>query len=200
MRRLLALAVALVAALLLPSAALAARPAPVCDAQVEAAPDEGWTCPADASVTTQGLVVGTTSSKWRWTWSQNINYGIGTRLIGTVRNSKQGLSVWSGPAIKGVLTSRCVDDNTPGWMPDSICDESVVRDTVYRTTVPTNSDSVYLSEDERYWYEFWYKWWASGATNPSSADGAFYAKDNPYISDDWTCSKSYPSTEVCRFY
>jgi len=25
-------------------------------------------------------------------------------------------------------------------------------------------------------------------------------KDNPYISDDWTCSKSYPSTEVCRFY
>jgi len=112
MRRLLALAVALVAALLLPSAALAARPAPVCDAQVEAAPDEGWTCPADASVTTQGLVVGTTSSKWRWTWSQNINYGIGTRLIGTVRmtaelsingrqvNSKQGLSVWSGPAIR----------------------------------------------------------------------------------------------------
>lgn len=210
------IAIAGVFVLLVATPVAAAKPPPPgepsCPARIEAegsAIDAGWMCISAAEI--QPLYVGTTLSKWRWTYSATMYYGTTQRgTIGSVRqtaeitingrqiNSKQGQGTFSGPAIKSVLTSRCIDDN--GLLPDGGCGESVLRDTIYRTATMTNVGQTYLSQDERYWYQFWYKWWASGATNPSSGDGAFSAFDNPKISDDFICSSSYPATEVCRFY
>jgi len=75
------------------------------------------------------------------------------------------------PALRGKARtkSRCLDDNSPTWLPDTVCSESWVYQTTYTRSAIKNNDAPYLSEDERYWFEYSAWWLPQGDSNPSSS-------------------------------
>jgi hypothetical protein len=158
---------------------------------------------------------GTVFDKWTWKFNITILYGLGSvpgqNTIGQVRvvaslslNGRKALSTWTvtvftGPSLIARTKSRCLDDNSPTWLPDTVCSESWVYQTTYTRSAIKNSDSPYLSEDERYWFEYsvWFK--PEGYSNPSASDGYWYLPMQPLMSAAFSCSAGRVASQVCIF-
>lgn len=220
----LALSVVLLLATAAPAAAKApTRPTQPAECHVS---DGGgsWTCitvevqPATRATaqTVEPLSTGgTVFDKWSWKYNNIMSYGLGSvpgqGTIGSVRvvaalnlngrraNSSWDVVVFTGPDIMARTRTRCLDDNSPTWLPDTVCADNWVYQTTYTRSMVHNYSSPYLSEDERYWFEysFWIK--PRGYSNPDRSDGYWGAPDQPLMSAAFSCSAARAGSQVCIF-
>lgn len=227
-RRAFALAVLLTFAAVAPAAAATpARAGAVPKDCIVDAEGASWVCSEGGTLTgakpAAGRTVeplsflgGTVFDKWTWKYNDIIWYGLGPNptqgtLIGKVRvvaslslNGRKAQSSWvvtvfTGPSIIARTKTRCLDDNSPTWLPDTVCAENWVYQTTHTRSAINNFASPYLSEDERYWFEYsvWFK--PSGFSNPSTSDGYWYLPNQPLMSAAFSCSATRAGSQVCIF-
>ncbi len=119
-------------------------------------------------------------------------------------NGRKALSAWTitvfaGPSIVARTKTRCLDDNSPTWLPDTVCAENWVYQTACTRSAISNYASPYLSEDERYWFEYSARFKPSGHSAPQTSDGYWYLPSQPLMSAAFSCSAARVGSQVCIF-